>query len=49
MRIPTIPKDRAFKKNLREELMKHNPYAAHWVGSVTSKAYSITKVGGRDI
>jgi hypothetical protein len=27
MRIPIIPKDRAFKKRLREELMKDNPYA----------------------
>jgi hypothetical protein len=29
MRIPVIPRDRAFKKRLREELMKDNPYAAH--------------------
>ncbi|MDT7889668.1 MAG: hypothetical protein RQ885_11945 [Desulfurococcales archaeon] len=28
MRVPIIPKDRAFKKRLREELMKDNPYAA---------------------
>jgi putative transposase len=28
MRIPMIPRDRAFKKRLREELMKDNPYAA---------------------
>ena len=28
MRIPVIPRDRAFKKRLREELMKDNPYAA---------------------
>jgi hypothetical protein len=28
MRIPIIPRDRAFKKRLREELMKDNPYAA---------------------
>jgi putative transposase len=27
MRIPIIPRDRAFKKRLREELMKDNPYA----------------------
>jgi hypothetical protein len=26
-RIPIIPRDRAFKKRLREELMKDNPYA----------------------
>jgi len=29
VRIPIIPRDRAFKKRLREELMKDNPYAAH--------------------
>jgi putative transposase len=28
MMIPIIPRDRAFKKRLREELMKDNPYAA---------------------
>jgi putative transposase len=28
MRIPIIPRGRAFKKRLREELMKGNPYAA---------------------
>jgi hypothetical protein len=27
-RIPLIPRDRVFKKRLREELMKDNPYAA---------------------
>ena len=27
VRIPIIPRDRAFKKRLREELMKDNPYA----------------------
>ena len=26
--IPIIPRGRAFKKRLREELMKDNPYAA---------------------
>jgi putative transposase len=29
MRVPIIPKNRAFKKRLRDELMKDNPYAAH--------------------
>jgi putative transposase len=29
MRIPIIPRDRVFKKRLRDELMKGNPYAAH--------------------
>jgi putative transposase len=28
MMIPIIPRDRVFKKRLREELMKGNPYAA---------------------
>ena len=28
MRVPVIPRDRAFKKRLREELMKDDPYAA---------------------
>ncbi len=28
MRIPVIPRGRASKKRLREELMKDNPYAA---------------------
>jgi putative transposase len=41
MRIPIIPRDRVFKKRLREELMKDNPYAAHWVDSVIRTAYSI--------
>jgi putative transposase len=43
VRIPIIPKDRAFKKRLRDELMKDNPYAAHWVDAVIRKAYSIMK------
>jgi putative transposase len=41
IRIPIIPRDRAFKKRLREELMKDNPYAAHWVDTVIRTAYSI--------
>ncbi len=40
---PIIPKDRAFKKRLRDELMKDNPYAAHWVDAIIRKAYSIMK------
>jgi putative transposase len=43
VRIPIIPRDRAFKKRLREELMKDNPYAAHWVDAVIRTAYSIMK------
>jgi putative transposase len=41
IRIPIIPRDRAFKKRLRDELMKDNPYAAHWVDAVIRTAYSI--------
>ena len=29
VRIPVIPRGRAFKKRLRDMLMKDNPYAAH--------------------
>jgi putative transposase len=43
VRIPIIPKDRAFKKRLREELMKDNPYASHWVDAVIKTAYSIVE------
>jgi putative transposase len=41
MRIPITPRDRVFKKRPREELMKDNPYTAHWVDSVIRTAYSI--------
>ena len=41
VRIPIIPGDRVFKKRLRDELMKDNPYAAHWVDAVIRTAYSI--------
>ena len=40
---PIIPKDERFKKMLRDELMKDNPYAAHWVDAIIRKAYSIIK------
>jgi putative transposase len=40
VRIPIIPRDRAFKKRLREELMKDIP-SQHWVDSVIRTAYSI--------
>jgi len=43
MRVPITQKYRAFKKRLREELMKGNPYATHWVDPVIRKAYSIMK------
>jgi len=41
VRIPIIPRDRVFKKSLRDELMKGNLYAAHWVDAVIRTAYSI--------
>ena len=41
VRIPIIPRDRVFKKRLRDMLMKDNPYAAHWVDAVIRTAYSI--------
>jgi len=41
VRIPIVPRDRVFKKRLRDMLMKDNPYAAHWVDSVIRTAYSI--------
>jgi putative transposase len=41
MRIPVIPRGRASKKRLREEIMNDNPYASHWVDSVIRTAYSI--------
>jgi putative transposase len=41
VRIPIIPRDRAFKKRLREELTKDNPYATHRVDAVIRTAYSI--------
>jgi putative transposase len=41
MHVPIIPRDRVFKKRLRDELMKDNPYAAHQVDAVIRTAYSI--------
>jgi len=41
VKIPVIPKSNEFKKKLREELMKDNPYASHWVDAVIRTAYSI--------
>jgi putative transposase len=40
---PIIPKDERFKKMLRDELMKDNPYAKHWVDAIIRKAYSTIK------
>jgi putative transposase len=41
MGIPVIPRGRAFKNRLREELMKDSPYTARWVDSAIRTAYSI--------
>jgi putative transposase len=49
VRIPVIPRGRAFKKRLRDMLMKDNPYAAHWVDAVIRTAYSIIESREKDI
>jgi putative transposase len=49
VRIPVIPRGRAFKKRLRDMLMKDNPYAAHWVDAVIRTAYSIIESWEKDI
>jgi len=41
VKVPVIPKTRGFKKQLRDKLMKDNPYASHWVDAVIRTAYSI--------
>ncbi|MGC9067998.1 MAG: zinc ribbon domain-containing protein [Thermoprotei archaeon] len=41
IKVPTLPKSNGFKKMLRSELMKNNPYASHWVDAVIRTAYSI--------
>ena len=41
VKVPVIPKSKEFKKRLRDELMKENPYASHWVDAVIKTAYSI--------
>jgi len=41
MKAPIIPKDRVFKKKLRDTPMKDNPYASHWVDAVIRTAYFI--------
>ncbi len=38
-----IPGDKEFRKMLREVLIRDNPYASHWVDSVTRTAYSISE------
>ncbi|RLF21610.1 MAG: transposase, partial [Thermoprotei archaeon] len=41
VKVPVIPKSSKFKRELRNELMKDNPYARHWVDAVIRTAYSI--------
>ncbi len=41
VKVPIIPKTKEFKKQLRDKLMKDNPYASHWVDAVIRTAYSI--------
>jgi len=43
VKVPVIPKSREFKRQLRDKLMKDNPYASHWVDAVIRTAYSIIK------
>ena len=38
--IPTIPKSREFKRNLRNELLRNWSYASHYVDSAIKVAYS---------
>jgi len=39
--IPVFPSSNEFKRNLRSELLKNWPYAAHYVDSAIKTAYSI--------
>ena len=39
--IPTIPKSREFKRDLRKELLRNWSYASHYVDSAIKVAYSI--------
>ena len=41
VKVPIIPKDSKFKRELRNVLMEGNPYARHWVDAVVRTAYSI--------
>jgi len=41
VKVPVLPKNSRFKRELRDRLMKENPYAAHWVDAVIRTAYSI--------
>ena len=41
VKVPELPRSSAFKKRLRDELLKECPYAKHWVDAVIRTAYSI--------
>jgi putative transposase len=41
LKVPELPKDKSFKKKLRDELLLNCPYAKHWVDAVIRTAYSI--------
>jgi putative transposase len=43
LKVPELPKDKSFKKKLRDELLLDCPYAKHWVDAVIRTAYSIVK------
>ena len=43
VKVPVLPKNSQFKRELRDRLMKDNPYARHWVDAVIRTAYSIVK------
>jgi putative transposase len=40
-KVPELPKDKSFKKRLRDDLLQNCPYARHWVDAVIRTAYSI--------
>ena len=41
VKVPVIPKSAKFKRELRNVLMKDNPYAKHYVDAIIRTAYSI--------
>ena len=43
LKVPELPKDKSFKKRLRDELLLDCPYAKHWIDAVIRTAYSIMK------
>lgn len=41
IKVPVIPKDKRFKKQLRDALLAECPYAKHWADAVIRTAYSV--------